>query len=200
MIARLELPIQSGNMTEDLDRLFKSYLDRQSRSLKSLPPVKQWTTQLCGDIDIVINRQGTWLHEGVEIKRPSLVKFFSSLLLKVETDYFLITPEEKWRIKVELAPFLITRANRTCKRGHQIITLSTDTDELIVMSNDHPLWIEYEEGSDEPIPLVLVRDGMTGLLNRNVFYELVSWGLPKGIPSRLVINSMGIEFDLGSVE
>ena len=200
MIARLELPIQSGNMTEDLDRLFKSHLDRQSRSLKSLPPVKQWTTQLCGDIDIVINRQGTWLHEGVEIKRPSLVKFFSSLLLKVETDYFLITPEEKWRIKVELAPFLITRANRTCKRGHQIITLSTDTDELIVMSNDHPLWIEYEEGSDEPIPLVLVRDGMTGLLNRNVFYELVSWGLPKGIPSRLVINSMGIEFDLGSVE
>ena len=85
-------------MTEDLDRLFKSHLDRQSRSLKSLPPVKQWTTQLCGDIDIVINRQGTWLHEGVEIKRPSLVKFFSSLLLKVETDYFLITPEEKWRI------------------------------------------------------------------------------------------------------
>ena len=50
--------IQSGNMTEDLGRLFKSHLDRQSRSLTRLPPVKQWTTQLCGDIDIVINRQG----------------------------------------------------------------------------------------------------------------------------------------------
>ena len=192
--------IQSGNMTEDLGRLFKSHLDRQSRSLKSLPPVKQWTTQLCGDIDIVINRQGTWLHEGVEIKRSNLVKFFSSLLLKEEADYFLITPEEKWRITVELTPFLITRANRACKRGHQIITLSTYTDELIVISNDHPLWIEYEQGSDEPIPLVLVRDGMAGLLSRNVFYELVSWGLPKGTPSRLMISSMGIEFDLGVVE
>jgi hypothetical protein len=200
LIATLVCMIQSGNMTEDLERLFKSHLDRQSRSLKSLPPVKQWTTQLCGDIDIVINRQGTWLHEGIEIKRSNLVKFFSSLLLKDGTDYFLITPEEKWRITVELAPFLITRANRACKSGHQIITLSTYTDELIVISDDHPLWIEYEQGSDEPIPLVLVRDGMAGLLSRNVFYELVSWGLLKGIPGRLVINSMGIEFDLGIVE
>ena len=68
------------------------------------------------------------------------------------------------------------------------------------MSNDHPIGSEYEEGSDEPIPLVLVRDGMTGLISRNVFYELVSWGLPKGTPSRLVINSMGIEFELGILE
>ena len=157
-------------MTEDLGRLFKSHLDRQSRSLTRLPPVKQWTTQLCGDIDIVINRQGTWLHEGVEIKRSNLVKFFSSLLLKDETDYFLITPEEKWRITVELVPFLITRANRVCKREHQIITLSTYTGELIVVSNDHPIWIEYEEESDEPIPLVLVRDGMTGLISSCLLY------------------------------
>ena len=96
-------------MTEDLFRLFKSQLDCQSQSMKNLPPVKDWKTPLCGDIDIVINRQGKWLHEGSQIRRASLVKFFSSLLLREGDDYFLITPEEKWRITVELAPFLIIR-------------------------------------------------------------------------------------------
>ncbi len=183
-------------MTEDLFRLFKSQLERQSQSMKNLPPVEDWKTPLCGDIDIVINRQGKWLHEGSEIRRASLVKFFSSLLLREGDDYFLITPEEKWRITVELAPFLIIRADRACKAGHQIISLLTHTDELIVMSNDHPFCIEYERGSDEPIPLVLVRDGMKGLISRSVFYELVSWGMPKGMPSGHVIESMGVQFDL----
>ena len=184
-------------MTEDLYRLFKSQLDRQSQSMKNLPPVKEWATPLCGDIDIVINRHGKWLHEGTEIRRTSLVKFFSSLLLKEGRDYFLITPEEKWRITVELAPFLITEAHLACEAEHQLISLATHTGEIIVIGNDHPIWIEHEKGSVEPIPLVLVRDGMTGLLSRNVFYQLVSWGTPKGQPSRLILDSMGARFDLG---
>ena len=46
----------------------------------SLPPVDLWTPELSGDIDIRIDREGRWFHEGSEFQRKPLVKLFSSIL------------------------------------------------------------------------------------------------------------------------
>ena len=73
---------------------------------KSLPPVHKWNPEFCGDIDMVIKRDGTWFHEGTPIGRARLVRLFSTVLKREGDEFFLVTPVEKMRITVEDAPFV----------------------------------------------------------------------------------------------
>ena len=45
-------------------------------------PVHLWRPAHCGDIDIVIRRDGVWMHEGSPIGRTELVRLFSTVLRK----------------------------------------------------------------------------------------------------------------------
>ena len=61
----------------------------------------------CGDIDIRIAGDGTWFHEGCPIGRLPLVKLFASVLTRDDDgDYWLVTPVEKARIRVDDVPFV----------------------------------------------------------------------------------------------
>ena len=77
-----------------------------------LPPVMSWNPELSGDMDMVIRKDGTWWHEGVKIERKKLVQVFSTILRKEGDDYFLLTPVEKWRIRVEDLPFVVSMIER----------------------------------------------------------------------------------------
>ena len=44
------------------------------------PPLHLWDPPLSGDIDIEIDREGAWYHEGKRIERESLVRLFASIL------------------------------------------------------------------------------------------------------------------------
>lgn len=44
---------------------------------QALPPVERWNPPDCGEIDIVIDREGVWHHEGRPIRRPALVRLFA---------------------------------------------------------------------------------------------------------------------------
>jgi hypothetical protein len=65
--------------------------------------------------------------------------------------------------------------------------------------------MEYRADSEEPIPLVTVRDNLPGLLSRSVFYQLVEWaqdGAQSDFQmdnSALRIESMGEQFLLGNL-
>ena len=98
-----------------LDKLFNDLLAMEVASSEKIPSVHMWNPQLTGDMDLVIDREGRWVHEGGEIKRPALVKLFSSSLKKENGEYFLVTPVEKWRITVVLAPFFITSVQRNIR-------------------------------------------------------------------------------------
>ena len=39
---------------------------------RGLPPVHLWHPEHCGDIDILIRADGTWMHEGSPIGRKEL--------------------------------------------------------------------------------------------------------------------------------
>ncbi|MBL6904615.1 MAG: DUF1285 domain-containing protein, partial [Pseudomonadales bacterium] len=68
-------------------------------------PVHLWDPPFCGDMDMVIARDGTWIHEGQPIRRPAMVKLFASVLkLEDDGDYYLVTPVEKVRIQVQDCP------------------------------------------------------------------------------------------------
>ena len=73
---------------------------------RGLPPVEQWNPPFCGDIDMEIQRDGTWFYEGTPIGRPALVKLFASILIREDGKYFLVTPVEKVGIRVQDAPFV----------------------------------------------------------------------------------------------
>ena len=187
-------------MNNHLKQVFKTSLDLQKSTLDGFPPVDKWKTPLCGDIDIIIDREGKWIHEGREIQRLALVKLFSSLLVKEDNNYYVVTPEEKWRITVEIAPFYVVDVQRIIKSGDQAITFSTKTNEHVVVSNDNPIWMEYSLPSLEPVPLVMIRNNMPALLSRSVFYQIVSWAFEAGRPRHLFVRSMGKNFDLGLAE
>ena len=65
---------------------------------RGLPPVHLWNPEVCGDIDIVILKDGLWLHEKTPIGRKELVRLFSTVLRKDPDGYWLVTPVEKMRI------------------------------------------------------------------------------------------------------
>src|ERR1700727_865091 len=79
---------------------------------RGLPPVHLWNPAHCGEIDIVIKRNGLWFHEGTPIGREALVRLFSTVLRKDPEGYVLVTPVEKLAIRVEDAPFIAVRVDR----------------------------------------------------------------------------------------
>lgn len=123
---------------------------------------------------MLIRRDGTWLHEGKPIRRPAMVRLFASILkLEGKNSFYLVTPVEKVGIQVEDCPFVITGIEVTGSGSDQVIKFTTNTDEVFEADADHPIHISTNEGSDEPHPTVVVRDGLQGLLSRSVFYSLV---------------------------
>lgn len=188
-------------MTNQLETLFADLLASQDIASASLPPVHLWNPQLSGCMDMIIDREGRWIHEGGEIKRPAMVKLFASILVLEEGDYFLVTPVEKWRIQVEVAPLFVIAAERQTRDGFQAIKLTTHTGDVVIVDREHPISMQVFPGSADPLPLVLVRRNLQALLSRNLFYEIVDWAAEASDSESqfLSISSMGENFILGSV-
>lgn len=134
-------------------------------------PVHLWNPPFCGDIDIEIRRDGSWWHEGRPIRRAGMAQLFASILLYEGDEYFLVTPAEKVRIRVEDCPFLVTDMDVEQKGdpSTQAITLHTSLGEVVTIDPEHPLCCEAKT---EPHPTVVIRSGLTALLSRAVYYRL----------------------------
>lgn len=144
------------------------------------PPVHEWSPPLSGDIDIRIARDGTWYHEGVRFERQSLVRLFSSILKREGDDYFLITPVEKWRLRVEDAPFAAIDCEVVGEGAQQQLVFITNVDDRVLCDALHPLRVATDAFSGEPSPYVMVRDGLEARIARSVFYRLVDRAVERG--------------------
>ena len=160
---------------------------------RGLPPVHLWNPAHCGDIDIVIRRDGVWMHEGSPIGRPELVRLFSTVLRKDADGYVLVTPGEKLSIHVEDLPF---RAVSVSHRGDALV-LVTDVGDEARAGPDHPVVVETDPASGEPSPSVRVRADLWARIERSVFYELVEMAVVED--GRLTVRSDGCAFALGPV-
>lgn len=160
---------------------------------RGLPPVHLWNPAHCGDIDIVIRRDGVWLHENSPIGRPELVRLFSTVLRKDPDGYCLVTPVEKLSIRVEDLPFravAVSEADGT-------LAFTTDVGDLVEAGPDHPVRVDTDPATGEPSPAIHVRGDLWARIARPVFYELVERGTVED--GRLVIRSGGGTFSLGPV-
>jgi hypothetical protein len=143
----------------------------RSEGKRGAPPVHLWNPPYCGEIDIVIRRDGTWIHEGTPIGRPGLVKLFASILKVEEGKHYLVTPVEKVGIEVEDAPFVAVDFTA----GDDAITFETNVGDRVTAGPDHPIRVDLGEDG-EPSPYVEVRRGLMALIDRKSFYRLVEIG------------------------
>ena len=169
----------------------------RARTGARLPPVESWNPRLSGDIDIRIARDGTWYHEGDAINRLELVRLFSSLLKREDDQYYLVTPEEKWRIQVEDAPFVIVALERTVDAaGTQQLVFATNVGDQVIAGPDHPLRV-VADSARGTAPYLLVRRNLEGLLSRPVYYQLVELAEPAPDGDGHGVASGGIFHRLG---
>ncbi|WP_300426402.1 DUF1285 domain-containing protein [uncultured Thalassolituus sp.] len=135
----------------------------------SLPPVERWNPPLSGIMDMQVRKDGTWWHEGGQIKRQALVRLFASILKKEEGEFYLVTPVEKWKIQVEDCPL------------HVLLVEESDGDITAVLSNGQEVILgrgvklEFSELDGEMLPLLKLASGLTARFKRSSYYSLVEY-------------------------
>ena len=137
------------------------------QSVFSRPPSEQWDPQLCGDIDIQIDEQGRWIHEGVVIRRARLVRLLASVLVREDGEYWLKTPVEKMRIQVADAPFLVTEMGSA--EGAESLEVITNVGEAVALQDP---WTLVAEPAGELRPWIWLTDTLGARLSRNLYYHL----------------------------
>jgi hypothetical protein len=144
-----------------------------------LPPVDQWHPERCGHSDMRIARDGTWYHEGQPIRRPELVRLFSTVLRREpDGSHVLVTPAEKLDIEVEATAFRAIEMLREGEGREQRIAFRLDSGDVVILGPEHPLQImEIAKGAS---PRVLVRHGLEAEVIRSLYYELAEVALSGG--------------------
>ena len=145
-------------------------------SVQTDAPVDLWNPKFCGDLDIRIKKDGSWLYEGSKINRINLVKLFSSIIKKEGANYFLVTPIEKIGIKVDFAPFVATSIDNSGFGRTQKISFTTNVGDRFDLDYNHRIRIEFNQETKEPHPYVLVRRNLEALLDRKSYYRFVDLG------------------------
>ena len=145
---------------------------------RRLPPVDRWNPEHCGDSGMRIARDGTWYHEGAPIRRPAMVRLFSTVLRR-EPDgrHVLVTPVEKLDIEVERTAFRAIEMRAKAKDATGASPSRLDSGDAVILDAEHPLRIVATD--DGPSPRVLVRHGLEAELSRPVYYELAEMRSPK---------------------
>lgn len=143
---------------------------------RQLPPVDRWNPESCGHSEMRIARDGTWYHQGSPIRRPAMVRLFSTVLRR-EPDgrHFLVTPVEKLEIDVESTAFRAIAMHVDGAGRSQRIGFALDSGDAVIVGPQHPL--RQCEAAGGPSPRILVRHGLEAELSRPVYYELAELAL-----------------------
>lgn len=154
----------------------------------AIPPLERWQPALSGDMDLLIRADGVWWHEGAPIRRPRLVRLLSTILRReADGGYYLVTPVEKWRIRVEDRPFLVVEADADSEAGAPVWHLTTNVGDRITLGSDCRLVLS-ETPRGEPVPEVAIRFGLAARLHRNVYYRLIEQAEPRSQPDGIALG------------
>ena len=172
--------------------------DFSKRKKKGIPPVEKWNPPFCGDIDMHILRNGKWTYMGSEIKRPAMIKLFSNIIrLDDDGHYYLVTPVEKVRIKVDDVPFVAVSMNKIEDEGVSYLSFTTNVQDEIILSKENPIEIVIND-NEEPSPYITIRKNLKALISRSVYYDLINMAEEEIIDDKkfLVIKSNNTLFKL----
>ena len=154
----------------------------------------------CGEFDIRIAPDGTWFYHGSPITRKPLVRLFASVLRRdAGGEYWLTTPAENGRIRVDDAPFVAVELSVAGAGRDQELRFRTNLDDSVTAGPEHHIRVTVDARSGEPRPYVMVRDRLEALISRPVFYQLVELAVEEPGDGEPVLGvwSRGIFFPLG---
>ena len=175
----------------------------QSRPEGSLTNISDDGPSMCGDIDIRIGTDGTWFYLGTPIARESLVRLFANTLKRDEQgDFWLVTPYEMCRIRVDDAPFTAVELLVNGSGINRQLTFKTNVNEKVRAGRKNAIRVEVDDHTGEPRPYIEIRDGIDALILRSVFYEMIELGEEKrrGGANFFGVWSDGVFFELGALE
>ena len=126
-----------------------------------------------------IARDGTWYHDGKPIRRPAMVRLFSTVLRR-EPDgrHMLVTPVEKLEIEVDATAFRAVEMESEGESEKRRVALRLDSGDALILGPQHPL--RLVAGDQGPSPRVVVRHGLEAELARPVYYQLAEIALAEG--------------------
>ena len=138
------------------------------------PPVETWQPELSGEMDMRIDVSGDWYHEGTKIQRQALVNLFASILRREDDGhYYLLTPVEKWRIRVDDAALIAVDAEMGSNGDDRKWMFTLNTGERVALDAAHPLSVLVDAQKGEPRPYLHLERGLSARISRAVFYRLI---------------------------
>ncbi|MCW8914900.1 MAG: DUF1285 domain-containing protein [Magnetovibrio sp.] len=165
-------------------------------------PVPLEGRNYCGELDIRIDRAGTWYYNGTPINRKEMVCLFASILVRADDySYWLISPTEMGRIEVEDSPLLITEMFTHGEGEDMVISFCTNVDKMVTVSEDAPILMQPSPATGETTPYVILPGNIEARLERSVYYELVDHGAEMDLDDEQIFGvwSSGSFFPLGSM-
>ena len=159
---------------KNLSNISQYLKNAQSSHKRSIPPLDQWHPKHCGAMDLKVKANGEWWHEGQLIKRQSMIDLFSTVLWKEDGRFYLKTPVEQIEIEVEDEPLFVNSVEQIQLEGLNYIQLSTTTQDVVIVDQEHPIFMREFDG--ELRPYVHVRFGINALIQRASFFHLVEMG------------------------
>lgn len=158
---------------------------------RGLPPVEEWRPERSSDSLMTIRADGRWFHDGGEIRRPAMIRAFSSLLWRDGAgQHWLVTPQEKQSIAVEDAAFI---AVDVAAQGEALV-FRLNTDDVVIAGPAHPL-VARGDG-ETPALYLAVRHGCEARINRSTWLQLVELAGDGLGHDDLTVVSQGARFAL----
>ena len=155
----------ASQRTDDIPAFSGSVNGRQPYPLEKCNPSH------CGYVDIAIDRDGRWFHEGSEIKRAELVSLFAGLLRREEDGgYYLVTPVEKVEVSVALHPLMVVDATPMGSGAEQVLALVLNTGGIFQLDLTVGL---HAEPRASGAAFIKLPNGLTALFTRAAWYRLV---------------------------
>lgn len=172
----------------------------QSIGDKPLPPVDTWNPDYCGELDLLIKSDGTWIYSGTPLTRHKIKLLFSRIIKKEGEQYFLVTPVEKVGIQIEWQPFIIIDYNVIERDNRRIYQFSDNLENKVLLTNTPQ--IEFSEYDGQRLPILQIRRNLFASFSRNCYYRLLNDAdiVVKNNRNQVVINSNGLEFFLGEYD
>lgn len=143
--------------------------------------------KLARGVQFTIDYQGRWYNHGGAnagpIHRKSIAALFGGAGkgfmagkgLRIEDgEYWLRSPDGKYKVEVEDVPFLIKRLEVRHKgQGQQEIDFYTDFDEYVPLNADHKFELRAEPRHNVDVFYIEVRAGLWARLDRNVNNDIL---------------------------
>lgn len=162
-----------------------------------MPPVEKWDPDYCGELDLLIKADGSWIYQATPLTRYKIKLLFSRVIKREGKNYFLVTPVEKLGIKVEWMPFVILDHQVINKNQKKIYCFKDGLENHIELTDLSQL--KFSEYQGQQLPIIKIRRNLFASFSRQCYYRLIEEATLTCQQNKnvLQITSNGKQFSLG---